>query len=112
VARLPPPAWVPAEPELMITFDVSSVDRLGVLADRAAGAGELIVLDHHASNPGFGTINLIDPAAADTGSFRFSAGPAVHRLAARLLETGIDAEAIARELWDTVPFGYLHVLAA
>jgi bifunctional oligoribonuclease and PAP phosphatase NrnA len=140
---LRPPAAVPARPEVMITFDVSSVDRLGVLADRAASAGELIVLDHHASNPGFGTINLIDPDAAatavlaaelidrlgvpltadiaaglytglatDTGSFRFSATPAVHRLAARLLETGIDAEAIAQQLWDSVPFGYLAVLSA
>jgi bifunctional oligoribonuclease and PAP phosphatase NrnA len=140
---LRPPAEVPARPEVMITFDVSSVDRLGVLADRAAAAGELIVLDHHASNPGFGTVNLIDPAAAatavlaaqlierlgvtltadiaaglytglatDTGSFRFSARPAVHRLAARLLETGIDAEAIAQQLWDSVPFGYLGVLSA
>jgi bifunctional oligoribonuclease and PAP phosphatase NrnA len=140
---LSPPETVPERPQVMITFDVSSVDRLGVLAGRAAGAGELIVLDHHASNPRFGTINLIDPGAAatavlaaeligrlgvpvtadiatglytglatDTGSFRFSATPDVHRLAARLLETGIDAEAIARELWDTVPFGYLHVLSA
>jgi phosphoesterase RecJ-like protein len=140
---LRPPAEVPARPEVMITFDVSSLDRLGVLTDRAASAGELIVLDHHASNPGFGTINLIDPGAAatavlaadlidrlgvaltadiaaglytglatDTGSFRFSATPAVHRLAARLLETGIDPEAIAQQLWDSVPYGYLGVLSA
>ena len=140
---LRPPPSVPARPPVMVTFDVSSADRLGVLEGPAAQAGELIVLDHHASNPGFGTINLIDPGAAatavlaarlidllgaelttgiaaalytglvtDTGSFRFSATPDVHRLAARLLETGIDAAAIARELWDSVPFGYLRVLSA
>jgi phosphoesterase RecJ-like protein len=140
---LKPPSEVPGQPAVMITFDVSSVDRLGVLAGRAQSSGELIVLDHHASNPGFGSINLIDPGAAatavlaaelierlgvdltadiatglytglatDTGSFRFSTSPAVHRLAARLLDTGIDADAIAERLWDSAPFGYLHVLSA
>ncbi len=32
----------------------------------AAGAGALVVLDHHASNPGFGTVDLIDGDAAAT----------------------------------------------
>jgi bifunctional oligoribonuclease and PAP phosphatase NrnA len=140
---LSPPGSFPAAPELMITFDVASVDRLGVLAASAVRARELIVLDHHASNPGFGTVNLIDPAAAatavlagklidrlgveitgpiaagiytglatDTGSFRFNATPQLHRLAARLLETGIDPGAIAHELWDCAPFSSLRVLSA
>ncbi len=60
------PAGYPAAPELMVTFDVSTVDRLGTLAESASRAGELIVVDHHPSNPGFGTLNLIDPAAAST----------------------------------------------
>ncbi|WP_231647309.1 DHH family phosphoesterase [Planomonospora sphaerica] len=60
------PARYPAAPELMVTFDVSTVDRLGTLAESAGRAGELIVVDHHPSNPGFGTLNLIDPAAAST----------------------------------------------
>jgi bifunctional oligoribonuclease and PAP phosphatase NrnA len=64
--RLSPPHAVPARPELMVTFDAASIDRLGVLAGPAAAAGELIVLDHHASNPGFGTVHLVDPAAAAT----------------------------------------------
>jgi len=63
---LSPPEAYPDRPRLMITFDVASVDRLGLLAGNALRAGELIVLDHHESNPGFGTINLIDPAAAAT----------------------------------------------
>ena len=29
-------------------------------------AGAALVLDHHASNPGFGTVNLVDPRAAAT----------------------------------------------
>jgi phosphoesterase RecJ-like protein len=139
---LSPPQAYPERPRLMVTFDASSVDRLGLLAGHAARATELIVLDHHASNPGFGTINLIDPAAAatavlagqlidamdvpltatiaaglytglvtDTGSFRFSSTPEVHRMAARLIETGLDPAFFAREL-DRAPFGYLHLLSA
>ncbi len=37
-----------------------------LLAGPPRPAAELIVLDHHASNTGFGTINLVDPAAAAT----------------------------------------------
>ncbi|MBO0825224.1 MAG: DHH family phosphoesterase, partial [Actinobacteria bacterium] len=62
------PASVPARPELMMSFDASALDRLGLLAGPAAAASELIVLDHHASNTGFGSINLVDPAAAATAA--------------------------------------------
>ena len=50
----------------MMTFDAASADRLGALTDCAARADELIVLDHHASNVGFGSVRLVDPAAAAT----------------------------------------------
>ncbi|MFD8558039.1 DHH family phosphoesterase [Streptosporangium canum] len=60
------PGDYPAVPELMITFDVPIVDRLGMLAGNALKARELIVVDHHPSNTGFGTLNLVDPAAAAT----------------------------------------------
>ena len=102
------------------------------------------MLDHHASNTGFGTVSLVDSGAAatavlaaelierlgiplsrdialglyaglvtDTGSFKYSATtPQVHELAARLLATGIDPGAVARELYDRAPFGYLGMLAA
>ena len=55
----------------MVTFDAASVDRLGILETRACQADELIVLDHHASNTGFGTVNLVDPAAAATAVLAF-----------------------------------------
>lgn len=61
---LSPPSSYPARPEVMISFDASSIDRLGALAGPAAAAGELIVVDHHASNTGFGSLSLVDPAAA------------------------------------------------
>jgi bifunctional oligoribonuclease and PAP phosphatase NrnA len=64
--RLSPPLSYPDRPEVMISFDAASMDRLGALAGPAAAATELIVLDHHASNAGFGTVSLVDPAAAAT----------------------------------------------
>jgi bifunctional oligoribonuclease and PAP phosphatase NrnA len=63
---LSPPACFPDRPEVMMSFDASAIDRLGALAGPAAAATELIVLDHHASNTGFGTVRLVDPAAAAT----------------------------------------------
>jgi phosphoesterase RecJ-like protein len=54
------------DPDLVIAFDVAAESRLGGLADRLAGAQATVVLDHHASNTGFGAINLVDPQAAAT----------------------------------------------
>ena len=63
---LSPPRDYPDRPELMVTFDAGSIDRLGLLAGPAARAGQLIVIDHHASNTRFGTVHLVDPQAAAT----------------------------------------------
>jgi phosphoesterase RecJ-like protein len=63
---LVPAAEVPDRPELMITFDVADARRLGLLQAKAEAAADLIVIDHHASNGGFGTQQLIDPAAPAT----------------------------------------------
>ncbi|GIL25986.1 DHH family phosphoesterase [Actinocatenispora comari] len=63
---LVPPGEAPAAPDLLVSFDASSVDRLGDLADRLHTAAHTLVFDHHASNPGFGEVNLVDPSAAAT----------------------------------------------
>ncbi len=63
---LSPPQSYPRRPEVMVTFDAASADRLGMLEGCAAQAAELIVLDHHASNTRFGTLHLVDPSAAAT----------------------------------------------
>lgn len=63
---LSPPAGYPAEPALMMSFDSSTLDRLGLLGVNAAKARELVVVDHHPSNAGFGTLSLIDPGVAAT----------------------------------------------
>ncbi|MGI8808172.1 MAG: DHH family phosphoesterase [Acidimicrobiales bacterium] len=58
------PADFPVEPDLMVTFDCGSLGRLAELGDAAQRAHQLIVVDHHATNDGYGSINLIDPDAA------------------------------------------------
>ncbi|GAA1336144.1 DHH family phosphoesterase [Saccharothrix algeriensis] len=138
---LVPASEVPAAPEVLVALDAGSVGRLGPLADRVGAAGAVVVLDHHVSNPGFGTVNVVDPEAeatalvvlrlldelgaeldepvarcvyaglvTDTRSFRH-ATPSTHEVAARLLAAGVDAEAVARPLMDSHPFGYLGMLA-
>ncbi|MCJ0905737.1 bifunctional oligoribonuclease/PAP phosphatase NrnA [Rhodococcus sp. ARC_M6] len=139
---LVPPASVRASVDVLVTVDVGSIGRLGDLANRLEGADRTIVVDHHRSNSEFGTINVVDESAAsttallarmfdfwgveidrnvahclyaglvtDTGSFRWG-GPSTHVLAAKLLATGIDGDAIARQLLDTHPFGWLPMLSS
>jgi bifunctional oligoribonuclease and PAP phosphatase NrnA len=60
------PRDFPAAPEVMVTFDAAGIERLGSLAPHAEKARELIVIDHHASNSGFGTVHLVDAEAAAT----------------------------------------------
>jgi len=63
---LVPPAGFPQAPEVMVTCDTASMDRLGVLAPVAERARTLIWIDHHVSNDGLGTIPLIDARASST----------------------------------------------
>lgn len=136
-------AELPRAPDVLVTFDTSSVDRLAALGSLVPAAGTVVVVDHHARGDGFGDVRVVDPAVpatavlvdelvrrlgvpldqeiaaciytgltTDTGSFKFAGTtPAVHHLAARLLDTGVRQDLIAREVWDTNSFGYLHLLA-
>lgn len=134
------PADLCGEADLVVTVDTPSVDRLGELAHLAAGP-DVLVIDHHKSNTLYGAANFVDPHAdsttmlvaelldawgeaidvdvarclyaglsVDTGSFRW-ATPRALRLAARLVELGVDNAAISRELFDTHPFGWLPLLS-
>ncbi len=127
--------------DLVVTVDVPSVNRLGGLSDLAGPDRELLVIDHHASNDMFGTANFIDLSAdsttmmiaelldewgkpidpevahciyagltTDTGSFRWASARAL-RLAARLVEIGVDNAAISRTLMDSHPFAWLPMLS-
>ncbi|WP_053734471.1 bifunctional oligoribonuclease/PAP phosphatase NrnA [Nocardia sp. NRRL S-836] len=58
---------VPPDPELLVVLDTASLQRLGPLADRVAGArGPVIVLDHHVSNTRYGTVHCVDEHAEAT----------------------------------------------
>ncbi len=61
------PDRFPVQPEVMVTFDCGSLERLGQLRANAEAASELIVIDHHISNDRYGSINVIDPTAAASG---------------------------------------------
>jgi phosphoesterase RecJ-like protein len=63
---LVPSSEVPASPEVFVSLDAASPGRLGELAALLDSAGTAVVIDHHASNPGFGDVTLIDPAAPAT----------------------------------------------
>lgn len=63
---LVPPENVPARPDVVLTFDTGSIDRLGALAGPAKAAGALLVVDHHTTNTRYGTHHLIDISAAAT----------------------------------------------
>jgi phosphoesterase RecJ-like protein len=71
------PADFPEAPPVMVTFDCGALDRLNELGEPAREAGELIVVDHHATNKRYGTINLLDADAAASAVM-------VYRLARRL----------------------------
>src|SRR5205823_3640268 len=68
---LVPPKEFPKMPEVMVTLDCASEDRLGALLGPAKKAKELIWIDHHASNPGAGTIPFIDSKASSTAEMVF-----------------------------------------
>ena len=52
--------------DLVISCDVSSDARLGTTLEILQAAKVSIAIDHHSSFTGFGTIHLVDPAAAAT----------------------------------------------
>lgn len=136
-----PASQVPQAPPVLVTCDVSEPARLGRLVDRLETAGTTVMLDHHATNPGFGDLQILDPCAEATvllvhqllgvmgeavdpdmarclyaglvtDTRNFrDAGPAAHRLAAELIEAGADPHALVTPIMDTHPFPWLAVLA-
>jgi bifunctional oligoribonuclease and PAP phosphatase NrnA len=53
--------------DLLVALDAGDLGRLGDLVTPAAWAAvPSLVVDHHASNTGFGTVNVIDASAAST----------------------------------------------
>lgn len=110
--------------DLFITLDASTSDRIGVAQKLFRKAKRRICIDHHVSNPGFADKDIICPQigsasevlyhlleeekitkpiaeaiytgmAHDTGVFRYSCTtPDTMRIAAKLMEKGIDFSSI------------------
>jgi bifunctional oligoribonuclease and PAP phosphatase NrnA len=57
---------VPSSPDVFVSLDAASPGRLGELAALLDGAGISVVVDHHASNPGFGDVRMVDGGAPAT----------------------------------------------
>jgi phosphoesterase RecJ-like protein len=134
------PQLLRRDADLLVTVDIPSINRLGALRELAVDR-DVLVIDHHSSNQMFGTANFVDPVAdsttvliadlldawdkpidvgvahclyaglaTDTGSFRW-ASPRAHRLAARLIDVGVDNAAVSRTLMDTHPYAWLPMLS-
>nr|WP_237421715.1 bifunctional oligoribonuclease/PAP phosphatase NrnA [Gordonia sp. SID5947] len=127
---------------VVVSVDAASLGRLDSLATVFTAAERSMTIDHHASNSGFGDLDLIDAAAdctavlvlsvldelgveidddiatclyaglvTDTGSFRW-ARPESFRIAARLLDAGVDARTWSRNLLDSHPFRWFEMVAS
>ena len=134
------PQAVRRDADLVVTVDVPSATRLGELVALTSDS-QVLVIDHHKSNTLYGTVNFVDPQAdsttmlvaelldawgkeidvdvarclyaglsIDTGSFKW-ASPSALRLAARLVDAGVDNAEMSRLLHDTHPFGWLPLLS-
>lgn len=117
--------------DLVITVDCGAPSRLGELKEQVlAHPGGVIVVDHHESNRGFGSINIVNTHAASTTAllaqwfqelgvclnhniaYALYAGLAtdtagfrwgdvsMHHLASELLAYDLDIEAISSRLFD------------
>ncbi len=126
----------------VVSVDAASLERLENLAGVFERADLSVTIDHHASNGGFGDLDLIDQSAdctaalvldvldelgvgldadiatclyagllTDTGSFRW-ARPASFRIAARLLEAGVDGRTWSRKLIDSHPFAWFSMVSS
>ncbi|TCO56753.1 DHH family phosphoesterase [Actinocrispum wychmicini] len=142
---LVPAAEVPEHAPLLVALDTGSVQRLGRLGTRVASTidagGQVLVVDHHASNTRYGTHHVVDEHAVATAALVAElldqlgveldaqiaqclyagivtdtggfrrATPETHQLAARLLAAGVDPDKTTRRLMDEHPFAFLPMLS-
>ncbi|HEX2073049.1 MAG TPA: DHH family phosphoesterase [Geodermatophilus sp.] len=111
---LVPSSAVPASPDVFVSLDAASPARLGELAPLLDAAGTSVVLDHHASNPGFGHVRLVDPAAPATvvlvADLLDGLGVTLDRALATCLYAGLAADTGSFRFGNTRPD--THELAA
>jgi phosphoesterase RecJ-like protein len=111
---LVPSAAVPSSPDVFVSLDAASPGRLGELAALLEDARTSVVIDHHATNPGFGDVPLIDPAAPATVTLVADVidglGVAVDQQIATCLYAGLAADTGSFRFGSTRP--ETHALAA
>lgn len=111
---LVPSSAVPSSPDVFVSLDVAAPGRLGELAVLLDRAGTSVVVDHHASNPGFGAVRLIDGTAPATvtlvAGLLDELGIAVDQQLATLLYAGLAADTGSFRFGSTRP--ETHELAA
>jgi len=122
-------------PDWIICLDVAAEDRTCVDIRKRAKLTRVINIDHHATNPGYGDVNVLDSEATstaeivhrilkacghqlsvevakclytglvtDTGCFRFAGvGESTMRIAAELLQPGVDSYEVTRYLYEEYP---------
>ncbi len=114
VDGLLPSTAVDAAPDVFVSLDAASPARLGELAGLLERAGTSVVVDHHASNPGFGDVRLVDPAAPATvvlvAGLLDELGVALDARLATLLYAGLAADTGSFRFGSTRP--ETHALAA
>jgi bifunctional oligoribonuclease and PAP phosphatase NrnA len=143
---LVPAAEVPDTAPLVVALDCASKQRLGQLGSRVdntiAAGGQVLVVDHHASNTFYGTHHVVDEHAVATAALVAElldameieldehvakciyaglltdtgsfrrATPETHLLAARLIAAGVKPDEIARDLMEERPFAWLPMLSS
>jgi phosphoesterase RecJ-like protein len=127
--------------DLFITCDVSSRDRIGVAGELFDRARRTLCVDHHVSNPLFADQNIVEPKASscsevlyglmdperidrsiahclftgiisDSGVFQYpNTTPSTHRIAADLIEKGIDFSQIIDDAFNFRTFAQNRLLA-
>jgi phosphoesterase RecJ-like protein len=64
-------------PDVFVSLDAPAWARLGVAEALAHASESVIVIDHHADAASYGTLNLVNPHAASTGSMVWKLLPAL-----------------------------------
>lgn len=128
------------EVDVVVVVDCGSLERTGVYEHQLQAHETVIVIDHHASNPAFGTINLIAPQADSTTvilrhlfreldvplnhdlAYSLYAGlvtdtgsfkwghSEMHSLAEELVSYGLDTKTMALDLMDAMPLEDLQII--
>ena len=98
------------EADLVWMLDTASLSRVGLIFDehRATLASRpLIITDHHVTNDGGGSVNLIDPSAASTADLLFrllrAMGLPVSPAAATCLTVGVITDTQSFQTSSTTP---------